>query len=921
MHSVIKLLLVFCASAIVNAGFPVFTQIYSKNDLCIGCNSTTTQYTIASGSYLIIGDLTVNVGETLTLQPGVTFVFQGNTKLIVYGRISILGTVSMPVEMKALFESSYSAWGGLTVSTRNGGSISNLLIKHAAIGLKVTNCTNPPTINGVTVDHNNIGIQVSQWGALPSVTIANSVVINSPDYGVLITNSTSDIVFTNLTSKTNGQGMHLAGAVAGTILVTKSSLSFNYYEGIWILLAGGTLNQNLSLNIDSTSLVSNGILGFGCGIDYSRDNVTSQDISDPFNLLVNNSIIEGNNNATAIEFDQCYSCSVQVINSILKGNGGGIKSPTARQMNVVVDRSRFDANLGYAINLYASQTNSRITNSIFVNSAQMENSFYGLQFEFLIGSLLHSTNMHSVIKLLLVFYAAAIVNAGFPVFTQIYSKSDLCIGCNSTTTQYTVPQGSYLIIGDLTVNAGETLTLQPGVTFVFQGNTKLIVYGRISILGTVSMPVEMKSLFESSYSAWGGLTVSTRNGGSISNLLIKHAAIGLKVTNCTNPPTINAVTVDHNNIGIQVSQTSDIVFTNLTSKTNGQGMHLAGAVAGTILVTKSNLSFNYYEGIWILLAAGTLNRNLSLNIDSTSFVSNGILGFGGAIDYSRDNVTSQDISDPFNLLVNNSIIEGNNNATAIEFDQCYSCSVQVINSILKGNGGGIKSPTARQMNVVVDRSRFDANLGYAINLYASQTNSRITNSIFVNSAQVENSFYGLQFEFLIGLTPLQDDPDQRFIVTMTNNVVYRNNFTTTVGLFTNGTSGSQNNILLSNNYFLENQGQDVIFQNDSGMSITRNYFNNPLAQCDITMRASIPNVADNRFWTSSNANLATTIRPILSNDFKDANALGAQLQTLPVVPNQSSNSASLMRTCRAPSNQTRLHGLGDTTSFKFSLNI
>ncbi|CAJ0924537.1 unnamed protein product, partial [Mesorhabditis belari] len=362
----------------------------------------------------------------------------------------------------------------------------------------------------------------------------------------------------------------------------------------------------------------------------------------------------------------------------------------------------------------------------------------------------------------------------------------------------------------------------------------------------------------------------------------------------------NSVVINSPDYGVLITNsTSDIVFTNLTSKTNGQGMHLAGAVAGTILVTKSNLSFNYYEGIWILLAAGTLNRNLSLNIDSTSFVSNGILGFGGAIDYSRDREQQRNF----------------------EFDQCYSCSVQVINSILKGNGGGIKSPTARQMNVVVDRSRFDANLGYAINLYASQTNSRITNSIFVNSAQVENSFYGLQFEFLIGLTPLQDDPDQRFIVTMTNNVVYRNNFTTTVGLFTNGTSGSQNNILLSNNYFLENQGQDVIFQNDSWMSITRNYFNNPLAQCDITMRASIPNVADNRFWTSSNANLATTIRPILSNDFKDANALGAQLQTLPVMPNQSSNSASLMRTCRAPSNQTRLHGLGDTTSFKFSLNI
>ncbi len=57
-----------------------------------GAISANTTWNLAGSPYIVIEDVTINAGITLTVESGVTVKFQNDRSLIIYGTISAIGT-------------------------------------------------------------------------------------------------------------------------------------------------------------------------------------------------------------------------------------------------------------------------------------------------------------------------------------------------------------------------------------------------------------------------------------------------------------------------------------------------------------------------------------------------------------------------------------------------------------------------------------------------------------------------------------------------------------------------------------------------------------------------------------------------------------------------------------------------------------
>ena len=109
--------------------------------------------------------------------------------------------------------------------------------------------------------------------------------------------------------------------------------------------------------------------------------------------------------------------------------------------------------------------------------------------------------------LLSVYYDDAAGDWGLPARvkdTAIYGATLLPGGELNSDTTWSKAESPYLVTGDITVNQGVTLTIEPGVTLLFLGNSddqgnsssgrtpndsELIVYGQLVAMGTTSEPI------------------------------------------------------------------------------------------------------------------------------------------------------------------------------------------------------------------------------------------------------------------------------------------------------------------------------------------------------------------------------------------------------------------------------------------------
>ena len=286
------------------------------------------------------------------------------------------------------------------------------------------------------------------------------------------------------------------------------------------------------------------------------------------------------------------------------------------------------------------------------------------------------------------------------ISTGIFAQTEVHENQSGTWTKANSP---YQVIGEITVPAGEVLTIEAGVEVNFQGNYKFNVIGNLQAIGT-----EADSIFfttDDTDTGWSGIRVNVTNSDDI--IALSYCKIEYGKANGEGP--------------------------------DGQGGGLA-LLASNALV--SNCVFAYNEAVFdkkgtggAVYASGTGKENETLTVfDNCKFIANNCDGEGGAIKLVNDN-SSKIVNCEF---IENRSIHGGGGAIS-----CYSVvDTKITNCLIANNSTEFSHGAAihilgEENTMFIENCTIAANdalEGEAGGVYLNYGNATIVNTIFYENS-------------------------------------------------------------------------------------------------------------------------------------------------------------------------------------------
>ena len=297
-----------------NPGLAVDTALYSVT-VVSGPMSEDTVWTLANSPYLVTGDVTVNEGVTLTIEPGVKVMFLANSddqqsglssyesELTVYGTLVAQGTSANRI----VFTSSdrnpepYD-WGGIRFS--NGeGTVEHCQIEYGDYGIYLQNAS--PTISSNIISNNPLfGI-----GCVDSNPLIEGNTISNNNSDGIYCDRSSPMIDNNQISNNNGRGINCSSNNVSTYAspeISNNTISGNHY-GIYCQyystpsITNNTISDNryygiqsdfYDANADSSQKITgNTITGNGTGIyllNYSSPTINQNNLYGNTNYDIRN---------------------------------------------------------------------------------------------------------------------------------------------------------------------------------------------------------------------------------------------------------------------------------------------------------------------------------------------------------------------------------------------------------------------------------------------------------------------------------------------------------------------------------------------------------------------------------------------------------------------------------------------------------
>ncbi|MEE9151255.1 MAG: right-handed parallel beta-helix repeat-containing protein [Thermoplasmata archaeon] len=342
----------FSLTTEVNASGPTYVS---------GSITIDTSWNSIDSPFIVIGDLTVESGATLTIEPGVVVKFDGLNSIIVDGKLIVNGNF----QNKIKFTSNQSSpakgdWYTIRLRTKDN-LINHAEIEYATYGIFMTFFSANNTISNVTTkfckvdgiyitnsDHNQISYSTASFNDRYGITIYqsngtkinNCIIQNNKYFGINLNASTYSEIQNSNISYNDGKGIRLYSNAHHTTIVNTSFFNNN---NIGIDLSG--TSNNIFKN---TKVIANN----GIGIDFGGKST---------NQRIENSIIM-NNNGTGIDLKG--SSYIDIIDSNVSNNWGkgGIYSGSVVDNVTIINTDIWNNRAGNGIDLHGA-TFVNITNS------------------------------------------------------------------------------------------------------------------------------------------------------------------------------------------------------------------------------------------------------------------------------------------------------------------------------------------------------------------------------------------------------------------------------------------------------------------------------------------------------------------------------------------------------------------------------
>lgn len=198
---------------------------------------------------------------------------------------------------------------------------------------------------------------------------------------------------------------------------------------------------------------------------------------------------------------------------------------------------------------------------------------------------------------------------------SVYAQTNVSGSIHSNTT-WTLANSPYHLTSNVIVFPGVTLTIQPGVKVIFDGNFTLEIRGKINAIGTASDKIYFcgKMIINSNdtfYAYWEKVLIEPNNKGTgeFKYCVFKDANTALEVNNAK--AKVDFCVFENNRVGIYGFNTLNSGFESINDcvfKYNSKGVEFAYS---TIF---RNCTFSHNgEGIYVAVTCNTYNCTYQFN--------------------------------------------------------------------------------------------------------------------------------------------------------------------------------------------------------------------------------------------------------------------------------------------------------------------